>query len=66
MLVVDDVITAGTAIREAFEILEKLGATPAGVVIALDRQVRNKHRTRTSHIVVVVVIVGRPVGHFLM
>lgn len=40
MLVVDDVITAGTAIREAFEILSKEGAVPSGVVIALDRQVR--------------------------
>lgn len=39
MLVVDDVMTAGTAIREAFDILAKEGATPAGVVIALDRQV---------------------------
>ncbi|CAM9223990.1 unnamed protein product, partial [Ectocarpus sp. 13 AM-2016] len=38
VLVVDDVITAGTAIREAFGILRKEGATPAGVVIALDRQ----------------------------
>lgn len=40
MLVVDDVITAGTAIREAFDILTKEGAIPSGVVIALDRQVR--------------------------
>jgi len=39
VLVVDDVITAGTAIREAFAILDKAGAVPAGVVIALDRQV---------------------------
>ena len=39
MLVVDDVITAGTAIREAFEIVSTEGGTPAGVVIALDRQV---------------------------
>lgn len=39
VLVVDDVITAGTAIREAFDILTEAGATLAGVVIALDRQV---------------------------
>ncbi|CAM9942351.1 unnamed protein product, partial [Scytosiphon promiscuus] len=41
VLVVDDVITAGTAIRQAFETLREAGATPAGVVIALDRQARN-------------------------
>ena len=40
VLVVDDVITGGTAVREAFEILGKAGATPAGVSIALDRQER--------------------------
>lgn len=39
MLVVDDVITAGTAIREAMDILYEAEAVPAGVVIALDRQV---------------------------
>ena len=37
-LIVDDVITAGTAIREALHILAARQATPAGVVIALDRQ----------------------------
>ena len=40
VLVVDDVITAGTAIREALSIIADAGATPAGVVIALDRQER--------------------------
>lgn len=39
VLVVDDVITAGTAIREAMDILYEAEAVPAGVVIALDRQV---------------------------
>ena len=38
ILIIDDVITAGTAIREAMEIIESAGAKPAGVVIALDRQ----------------------------
>ncbi|TWT22371.1 orotate phosphoribosyltransferase [Luteimonas marina] len=38
VLVVDDVITAGTAIREALAIIEGGGGTPAGIVIALDRQ----------------------------
>mmetsp|Transcript_13017 Transcript_13017/g.19152 ORF Transcript_13017/g.19152 Transcript_13017/m.19152 type:complete len:554 (+) Transcript_13017:26-1687(+) len=37
VLVVDDVITAGTAIRESHTMLEKIGAQTAGVVIALDR-----------------------------
>ena len=40
VLIVDDVITAGTAIRETMRILTVHGATPAGVVIALDRRER--------------------------
>ena len=40
VLVVDDVITAGTAIREALSIIDDAGGTPAGIVIALDRQER--------------------------
>ncbi len=42
VLVIDDVITAGTAIREAVEIIEAAGAALAGVVIALDRQERGR------------------------
>jgi orotate phosphoribosyltransferase len=38
VLIVDDVITAGTAIREALAIIADAGGTPAGIVIALDRQ----------------------------
>lgn len=38
VLIVDDVITAGTAIREALAIIDAAGATTAGIVIALDRQ----------------------------
>jgi orotate phosphoribosyltransferase len=37
-LIVDDVITAGTSVRESVEIIQKAGATPVGVLIALDRQ----------------------------
>jgi orotate phosphoribosyltransferase len=37
VLIVDDVITAGTAIREAYEMLTAINACPIGVVIALDR-----------------------------
>lgn len=38
VLIVDDVITAGTAIREALGLIREAGGTPAGIVIALDRQ----------------------------
>ena len=38
VLIVDDVITAGTAIRESVDIIRAAGATPAGIVLALDRQ----------------------------
>ncbi len=37
-LIVDDVITAGTAIREALALIRDAGGIPAGIVIALDRQ----------------------------
>lgn len=40
VLIVDDVITAGTSVRESVEIITAQGAEPAGVVIALDRQER--------------------------
>jgi orotate phosphoribosyltransferase len=42
ILIIDDVITAGTAIRESMTIIEGAGASPAGVVIALDRQERGR------------------------
>ncbi|HBK46725.1 MAG TPA: orotate phosphoribosyltransferase [Xanthomonadaceae bacterium] len=38
VLIVDDVITAGTAIREALGIIRAAGGTPAAIVVALDRQ----------------------------
>ncbi len=37
VLIIDDVITAGTSVRESMDIIKAAGATPAGVVIALDR-----------------------------
>ena len=40
VLIVDDVITAGTAIRESIDIIHAAGAQPAGVLLALDRQER--------------------------
>ena len=42
VLIVDDVITAGTAVREAVSIIRAAGATPVGLVIALDRQERGQ------------------------
>jgi orotate phosphoribosyltransferase len=40
VLIVDDVITAGTAVRESVDIIRAAGATPAGVAISLDRMER--------------------------
>ena len=40
ILIVDDVISAGTSVRESVEIITAAGATPAGVAIAIDRQER--------------------------
>ncbi|UOA09408.1 orotate phosphoribosyltransferase [Methylobacter sp. S3L5C] len=38
VVILDDVITAGTSVRESVEIIKHAGAIPAGVLIALDRQ----------------------------
>lgn len=40
VLIVDDVISAGTSVRESVELLRGVGATAVGVAIALDRQER--------------------------
>ena len=40
VLIIDDVITAGTAIREVMQIIQQQNATAAGVMIALNRQER--------------------------
>jgi len=40
VLIVDDVISAGTSVRESVEIIRAAGAQPGGVVIALDRMER--------------------------
>lgn len=42
VLLIDDVITAGTAIRESMQLIEANHATLAGVMIALDRQEKGK------------------------
>lgn len=44
VLVVDDVLTAGTAVRESIGLVRSAGAQPAGVVIAFDRQERGQGR----------------------
>ncbi len=40
VLIVDDVITAGTSVRESVDIIRAAGAVPCGVIIALDRMER--------------------------
>jgi len=42
VLIVDDVITAGTSVRESVELIRAHGANPAGVLIALDRMERGR------------------------
>jgi orotate phosphoribosyltransferase len=42
VLIVDDVITAGTAIREAVDIIHAAGGQPSDVMIALDRQEKGR------------------------
>ena len=44
ILIIDDVITAGTAIRESLAIIDTAGAKADGVVIALDRQERGQSK----------------------
>ena len=41
-MIIDDVITAGTAVRESIQIITSSKAEPAGVLIALDRQEKGK------------------------
>lgn len=42
VLIIDDVISAGTSVRESVDIIHAAGAEPAGVIIALDRQERGQ------------------------
>jgi len=43
VIILDDVITAGTSVRESVEIINKMNATAAGVLIALDRQEKGQN-----------------------
>ncbi|SEH93467.1 Orotate phosphoribosyltransferase [Bathymodiolus azoricus thioautotrophic gill symbiont] len=45
ILIIDDVITAGTAIREAMDIIDANGAKAKGVIVAVDRQEKGKGET---------------------
>lgn len=42
VLIIDDVISAGTSVRESIELIHAAGATPCGVMIALDRMERGQ------------------------
>ena len=42
VLIIDDVISAGTSVRESIELIRAAGATPCGVIIALDRMERGQ------------------------
>ena len=48
VLIVDDVITAGTAIRESIELIRAAGASAAGVLLALDREERGRETARSA------------------
>ena len=44
-LIIDDVISAGTSVRESVEIIQQAGAIPAGVLISLNRQEKGRGET---------------------
>lgn len=44
ILILDDVITAGTSVRESMQIIQAANATPVGVLIALDRQEQGQNQ----------------------
>jgi orotate phosphoribosyltransferase len=48
VLILDDVITAGTAIRDVMGQLQQVGARPAGVVVALDRAEKGPDSDRSA------------------
>ena len=64
VLIVDDVMTAGTAVRESLALIRAHGATPAGVLIALDRQERGQgelsaaQEVARDHAIPVIAITG--------
>ena len=63
VLIIDDVISAGTSVRESIDIITANNATPAGVIIALDRQ--EKGQGETSAIQEVEKNYGMPVASII-
>lgn len=61
VLIIDDVITAGTATREALAIIRAAGGTPSGIVVALDRQEIASDQDRRSAAQAVAAEAGIPV-----
>ena len=61
VVIVDDVISAGTAIRESLDILKDAGAMVAGIVVSLDRQEVRSEEIRESAIQQVMKDTGVPV-----
>jgi orotate phosphoribosyltransferase len=50
VIILDDVITAGTAVRESISLIRAAGAEPAGVLVALDREeVGGRNRVSAAH-----------------
>ena len=50
VLIIDDVITKGTASTEAINLIQAAGATPAGLVVAVDRQAPHENGTIAMHL----------------
>ncbi|HHW4681433.1 MAG TPA: orotate phosphoribosyltransferase, partial [Xylella taiwanensis] len=61
ILIIDDVITAGTAIREALGIIRNAGGTPTGIAVALNRQEITSETNRQSSVQTLVAETGIPV-----
>lgn len=61
VLVIDDVITAGTAIRESYDLLQEVGAKMVGVSIALDRAEKRSLEDPVSAVQAVARDLGVPV-----
>lgn len=61
VLIIDDVISAGTSVGESVDIIKAAGATPAGVVIALDRMERGAGESKRSAVQEVESSYGIPV-----
>jgi len=48
VLIVDDVITAGTAVREAIQLIKAQGAEPTGIIVALDRMEKGRQGDQSA------------------